>query len=181
MSRQTGLTLIELMIGVAIVAILLTVGAPAIQTVLEQNKVIAAVNEISNATRIARFTAVDQEETTILCPSANYKTCSSDWKQPKIVFADSNENGSRDDDEPLLIATDPISANLAVSGIAGSLSFFPDGSVSSAATITLCPPSGDVKAASAVLVSLFGRVAIAVDASGNDIKEGLDGSDLSCS
>lgn len=60
MSRQTGLTLIELMIGVAISAILLTVGAPAIQSVLQQNQVTAAVNDVSNAARIARFTAVDQ-------------------------------------------------------------------------------------------------------------------------
>lgn len=180
MSRQTGLTLIELMIGVAISAILLTVGAPAIQSVLQQNQVTAAVNDVSNAARIARFTAVDQEVNTILCPSANYKICSGDWHLAKIVFADRNDNGSRDDNEPLLIATDPVKSGLDIAGTSGGLTFAPDGSVSHAATIKLCPPSGNADAASAVLVSLYGRVAVAADSSGNGIKEDLAGSDLSC-
>jgi len=181
MSRQTGLTLIELMIGVAIVAILLTVGAPAIQTVLEQNKVIATVNDISNAARTARFTAIDTEETTLVCPSADYKSCSGDWRQAKIVFVDSNGNGSRDDAEPLISSSDPVSSGVNISGHTGALVFSPDGSVSNAVTIKLCPASGDAKSASAVLISLYGRVAVAVDNSGNGIKEDLAGADLTCS
>ena len=76
MNAHKGLSLIELMITVAIMALLITVGAPAMQSVLQQNRVIAAVNDISGAVRMARFTAIDQEQTTLLCPTSDYKNCS---------------------------------------------------------------------------------------------------------
>lgn len=180
MNAQKGLSLIELMITVAIMALLITVGAPAMQSVLQQNRVIAAVNDISGAVRMARFTAIDQEQTTLLCPTSDYKNCSNDWTQAKIVFMDANLNGARDNDEPLILSTDPLGTGLGLDGVSGTLTFAADGSVSNAVTIKICPSSKDAKAASAVLVTLYGRVSVAADASVNGIKEDLNGSDLSC-
>ncbi|MEG3766164.1 GspH/FimT family pseudopilin [Alteromonas sp. 14N.309.X.WAT.G.H12] len=180
MKNNTGLSLIELMITVAIAAILLTVGAPGIQSILQQNRVIAAINDISSATRTARFTAIDQEQTTILCPTSDYETCGTDWSLAKMVFMDDNGNGNRDTDETLLLSTDPLGSGLEISGISQALSFTSDGSVSTAATITVCPASGDNTVASAVIVSLYGRVTIAKDSNNNGIKEDSSDNDLSC-
>lgn len=181
MTNNKGLSLIQLMITVAIMAILLTVGAPSMQSILQHNRVIAAVNEISSAARTARFTAIDQEETTIICPTSDYATCGTDWSLAKIVFADENANGKRDNNEPIILSTDPVGTGLVLSGISAPLTFTADGSVSLATTIKLCPTSGDNKAASAVLISLYGRVAVAVDENNNGIKEDINGSDLTCS
>ncbi|MBU2979094.1 GspH/FimT family pseudopilin [Alteromonas sp. C1M14] len=180
MKNNKGLSLIELMITVAIAAILLTVGAPGIQSILQQNRVIAATNDISSVIRTARFTAIDQEQLTILCPTSDYDACGTDWTLAKMVFIDANSNGSRDANETLIQSTDPLGSGLEIAGIKTALSFSPDGSVSTAATITLCPASGDATAASAVIVSLYGRVAVAKDSNNNGIKEDSSGSDLSC-
>ncbi|WP_218352664.1 GspH/FimT family pseudopilin [Alteromonas lipotrueiana] len=180
MLKQRGLTLVELMITVAIVAILMTVGAPGISSMLQQNQVIADINNISSVARAARFTAVDEGTEVILCPTKDYKKCKNNWKEAKMAFIDENGNGELDENDILIAATEPLSDSNKVKGISGSLVFGPDGSVSKQATIEICPSSKDNKSASALLISLYGRLAVATDSDNNGIKEDADGADLSC-
>ncbi|MBU3021868.1 GspH/FimT family pseudopilin [Aestuariibacter sp. A3R04] len=181
MHYSKGLSLIELMIAVAISAILLTVGAPSLQTLLQQNRVIAATNDISSAARTARFQAIDREQTVIFCSTADYANCSSDWSLAKMVFVDIDDDGGRDVNEQLILATDPTGSGIDVVGIGNAVIFTPDGSVSQSGTVVICPSSGDVKSASAVLISLFGRIAVATDSDNNGVKEDINGNDLTCS
>lgn len=181
MHNSKGLSLLELMITVAIAAILLTIGAPSLQTLLQQNRVIAAVNDISSAARSARFHAIDKEQTIVLCATSNYTACSTDWTQAKMVFVDTDDNSARDANEQLLMATDPTGSGIEITGIGNAVIFTPDGSVSQSGSIIVCPSSGNVKSASAVLISLYGRIAVATDSNNNGVKEDIDGTDLTCS
>ncbi len=97
------------------------------------------------------------------------------------VFVDTNGNGSRDNSEALIIASDPLNSANAIYGVTGSLSFDEQGAISTSATITLCPKDNDDDYASALLLSLYGRISVAVDSDGDGKKEDLDGNALSCS
>ncbi|GGW86060.1 GspH/FimT family pseudopilin [Alteromonas halophila] len=176
-----GLTLLEMLITLAISAILLTVVAPNVQSILAANRVTSDINNISALTQQARFSAINEQQTILLCPTTNYSNCTSSWANAKMIFADSNGNGSRDNSEPLIATTDPLSKTNRLSGISGSLTFEENGGISRAATITICPSGGEAKDASALLLSLYGRVVVANDSNNDGIKEDSDGDDLSCS
>ena len=180
-SKQTGLTLLEMLVAVAVLAIILTTVAPGIQNILIKNRITADLNNLSAVAQRARFTAVDEQTNVVLCPTANYTACTNNWRDAKMVFIDVNGNSTRDNNEELIVASDPLNAANTVYGISGSLVFNEQGGIDNAATITLCPNGGDTDYASALLLSLYGRISVAVDSDGDGTKEDLAGNDLTCS
>lgn len=181
MSNQRGLTLLEMLVAVAILAIILTTVAPGIQSILIKNRITSDLNNLSAVVQRARFSAVDEQTTVLLCPTENYTSCASSWRNAKMVFIDANGNGSRDSNEPLIVAGDPLNKANSIFGITGSLTFDEQGGIDKAATITLCPNDNDANYASALLLSLFGRISVAVDSDNNGKKEDLEGNELTCS
>ncbi|CAI4153348.1 Type IV fimbrial biogenesis protein FimT [Alteromonas macleodii] len=181
MSRQQGLTLLEMLVAVAILAIILTTVAPGIQNIVIKNRITSDLNNLSAVVQRARFSAVDEQTNVVLCPTQNYTACTSSWRNAKMVFIDANGNGGRDNNEVLIVASDPLSNANTISGITGSLIFDEQGGIDRAATITLCPNNNDTNYASALLLSLYGRISVAVDSDDNGKKEDLEGNELSCS
>nr|WP_269468701.1 GspH/FimT family protein [Alteromonas sp. ASW11-130] len=161
-------------------AILITVVSPNVQTILVQNRIVADINNLSAAIKHARFTAVNEQTDVTLCPTTNYSTCTTSWAQAKMVFIDSNNNGQRDNEEPIVISTDPVSAQNTISGAIGSVLFSASGGTDLNTTVTICPDSGDASLASALIVTLYGRVTTAKDNDGNGVKEDHTGSALTC-
>lgn len=178
--RQQGVTLLEMLIAMAIIAILLTVVSPNIQTILNKNRITADINEMSAIIQYARFSAIDQNAATTVCPSSNFATCSTNWNQPKIVFVDSNSNGDRDANEDLIRSTEATSAQQYFSGPATSLEFTDAGATNMLATFKLCPLSNDVSIARSVNVNQQGRTRISTDSDNDGIHEDANGTNLVC-
>jgi len=175
-----GVTLLELLIGLAIVSILLTAVAPNVQSILISNRIAADINGLSSLMRFAKHTAVNEQTTVIICATSNYTACSGDWDDAKMVFIDSNSNGQRDASETLLASGDASAKNTTLSGIDAPFSFAPDGSAEQAVTLTVCPESGGNTYARALLITLFGRISVSVDDDGDGIAEDSTGTALSC-
>lgn len=64
-----GFTLIELMVTVAVLAILTAVAAPSMVDFMRRNQVTSQSNEFLGALRLARATAISQSRFISLCPS----------------------------------------------------------------------------------------------------------------
>jgi len=94
MKKNSGFTLIELMITVSIVAILLTVGVPSLKTFMQGNQLIASTNELVSAIHVARSEAIKLNSKVSICSSSNGTSCSgsSSWKEGWIVFVDADGN-----------------------------------------------------------------------------------------
>lgn len=178
---QKGLTLIEMLITLAIAAIILTVVAPSVQTIIAKNRTTSEINELSGIIQFARFTAIDQTSTTLVCPAGNYSTCTTNWNEPKIVFIDSNGNGSRDTAEPLLLSSTGIASSNTMTGPTAPIQFFDSGATNANVSIKVCPNSNDAKLARSININTQGRVRISIDSNKNDIYEDTDGDELSCS
>lgn len=178
---QKGMTLLEMLVALAVVAIVLTVVAPNVQTIVAKNRTTSEINELSGIIQFARFTAIDQSSTAIVCPSANYASCGTNWNLPKIVFVDNNANNVRDTSEPLLMSTTAITSNNSMTGPASPIVFYDSGAANDSASIKICPNNNDAKLARSINVNAQGRVRVSVDSNNNDIFEDTEGDELSCS
>jgi type IV fimbrial biogenesis protein FimT len=69
---QSGLTLIELMVAVAVLAILLSIGIPSFQSLVAQNRATSAANELQSTLQFARSTAIAQARPVTVCAATNF-------------------------------------------------------------------------------------------------------------
>jgi type IV fimbrial biogenesis protein FimT len=102
-NRAQGMTLIELLTAVLVVAILMGLAVPSFREFTQNNRTIAATNELVTALNLARSEALRRATTTVVCASANQATCSGSttWTPGWIAFVDRNNNGVVDANELL--------------------------------------------------------------------------------
>lgn len=93
-----GFTVVELMVVVAIIAVLLVFGVPSYKAVTTQNRMAGEINDLASDIALARSAAIKQGLTVTICPSANPNatpaaaapSCSNstEWNTGWIVFID---------------------------------------------------------------------------------------------
>jgi type IV fimbrial biogenesis protein FimT len=92
--RSKGFTLVELMIVIALVAILTALALPSFQSSLRSNRVATAANEMMASIALARSEAVRNARGSGLCTSANGANCGGTWDDGWIVWIDDDANGT---------------------------------------------------------------------------------------
>ena len=168
-NRQTGLTLIELVIALAIVAVVTAfatrMASAAINASRTSNSVMSLYAALTRARSAAATTGVD----VVLCPSADGNGCTSGyhWEKGWIAFAATHAGSDRTADEPILLRQPalPPRVHLITSPGRTRIRFQPSGSnAGSNATFTFCDGRG-AKAASAYAMANNGGLRAAdVDA-----------------
>ncbi|MBS0514620.1 MAG: GspH/FimT family pseudopilin [Proteobacteria bacterium] len=160
-ANQLGITLIELIFTLAIVAVLASLSAPALGNLIQRSHARNAHDMLVGSLSLARTSSVSTHREVIVCPSNDHATCSDGiwWQHGWIVFEDANQNNHRDEDEPLLEVVDS-QPGIAIATSSGRkfVRYRPDGSASGTdLTYTICDRRGAGEAA-AVIVSNPGRV-----------------------
>lgn len=180
MKQQKGMTLIELMISVSIVAIILAFVTPSAESILIKNRMVAEINETSSMIQYARHYAIDEQAQVIVCPSTDHSACSTNWNAPKIVFIDDDNNGSRGNDEPLLVTIAATSDTSLMTNTSDIIIFSETGEANLATELLLCHKDGAAKYARSLSVTLQGRVKMSRDSDKNGVNENAAGTELSC-
>jgi type IV fimbrial biogenesis protein FimT len=103
-SPWQGFTLIELVITIAIAAILMAIAIPGYQYVITDNRMSAEVNDMLGAMQYARAEAVKEGSDVVVCSTANGTSCSGSatWQTGWIVFSDPDNNGTLEAGETIL-------------------------------------------------------------------------------
>jgi type IV fimbrial biogenesis protein FimT len=101
--RSQGMTLIELMVAITIVAILAAIAIPSFRRFTAENRTIAATNDLVTALNLARSEALRRSGNTVVCTSSDQANCSgsTSWADGWIVFSDRNRNDTVDAGELL--------------------------------------------------------------------------------
>lgn len=168
-AASAGITLLELIFALAIGAIVLGAGAPALQTFVLDSRRTADVNAFVTAVQLARSEAAKRGRPVVLCGSADLVTCAAEYTRGWLVFVDEDDSRppQRSLDEPLLLAYRP-----AIEGTIESnrevYEFRPFQRRSTNGTVTFCDRRG-AAAARAVIISYTGRPRVAATGPGRPL------------
>jgi type IV fimbrial biogenesis protein FimT len=99
--RAEGFTLMELMITIAVGAILLVLAVPNFVTALQKDRIGSAADQLYVSLAEARGEAVKRRRSVRVCPSADSASCRNDgdWSDGWLIFQDDDADGSPDASE----------------------------------------------------------------------------------
>lgn len=156
-----GFTLVELLVTMAVAAILLTVAVPNFQMFVLNSRMASQANDLITAFNMARSEAVKRAASVTVCASSNGTTCTGTWAQGWIVR---NAAGT------------PIRAQEALGGastltgganVASTITFTSNGrttipatATTASTTLTLCPPSPASVQGRAIQIERTGRTRV---------------------
>lgn len=94
---EKGVTLIELLVALSVLAILLTVGVPSLAGFVSSQKLDSTVQLLKDSYSQARFEAVTRQQSVILCPlDLSAGSCGNDWSEGLLSYLDLNGDNSFD-------------------------------------------------------------------------------------
>ncbi|QTN29281.1 GspH/FimT family pseudopilin [Rhodoferax sp. AJA081-3] len=130
--RLRGFTIIELMITVAILAVLLALAAPSFQAMIASSRLTTATNDLIAAFAQARSNAIKVGNRTTVCMSADGASCTDTggWHQGWISFVDTTRSGTSaavDTGETVATIYPPLPAGIVVNGNLPYISYSADG------------------------------------------------------
>ena len=103
-AQLAAFTLVELVVTMAVAAILLTIAIPSFQTVIQNSRIATQANSLLTDLNYARSEALRRNLNVGICASNDGATCGgANWGLGRIVFADSNGNGALDAGEALRV------------------------------------------------------------------------------
>ena len=179
----SGATLIELLISLAIIAILLGATSPAWHYLVQQSRADSAQQQLRKAIYRTRSAAIYTKKIVSLCPYGE-TACAQDWNLGAMIFTDKNNNGIIDDNDQLLEKIDWNIKNFKLSWRASArknhLRYSPSGMARAFGRFTLCENSSDLSLARTIVVNRQGRLRQYHDRDGDGIVEDIDGRQPDC-
>ncbi|MCY1502555.1 type II secretion system protein H [compost metagenome] len=138
--KSTGFTLIELMVVIAIVAILASVSAPNFRNLILDNRLSNTTNLMLGMLQLARSEAVMQRTTISVCAANDAKSACADstnWSNGALLMSGST----------VLKVINPVSTEVTITSSASKVEYQPDGTTT-AGTISISdarPASRQIK------------------------------------
>ncbi|MBN0989053.1 GspH/FimT family pseudopilin [Amphritea pacifica] len=163
--KQRGFTLIELIVTIAVAAILIAVGIPSFSDFIKRGQITEQRDTLYASLMLARSEAVNRGSSVSVCATSNQASCNIagagtvSWATGWLVFTDPDEDGVVDSDETVMKVMSAIGGGNSVKWDDGRLiTYDNEGRSSSAGTFTFCDASKDVSYARAVIISSSGRI-----------------------
>lgn len=149
--KAGGLTLIELMITLAILAVTVTAAAPAMQQLVHGSALRTQASRLLDAINLARSEAVLRNIPVTLCPStmavSGQPTCAGRFADGWIVFTNRNRDGVVDaESDEVIRAFEALPTGYSLTNLAGTraasdpITYLPDGSSRRNLSLLVCSP-----------------------------------------
>ncbi len=180
-----GYTLLELLLVVAVGAILASLAMPGLGRAVQANAAALVMNDLARLLGMARALAVHNGTSVTLCPSASGSTCGGEWAAGMLLFTDANRDRVIDANDQLAQVVGPVATagTLRLRSFPNRqyLQFTPLGFTHRQnGNFTWCPAGGRPELAQQLIFSQSGRTRFARDSDGDGLREGANGQALPC-
>ncbi|MCL7714196.1 GspH/FimT family pseudopilin [Stenotrophomonas mori] len=135
-SAEQGFTLVELMVTIAVLAIIASIAVPSMRSLIAANRISATATELVTGVQLARSEATRRNAQVTLCPSVDGQACANqtDWSR-WIVTGRDNSSG-----EVEVLRAFSVPAGMQVDGPVGGIRFRASGMPAAPASLTVCLP-----------------------------------------
>jgi type IV fimbrial biogenesis protein FimT len=113
-----GVTLIEAMVTLAVIAVVLAIGIPAVRDIVATNRMSGAVNDVVTSLHLSRAEAGRRSAQSVMCATTAWDSPAATCENGNlidgwIVFIDDNpRNSARDAGEAIILGHEPIGAGI---------------------------------------------------------------------
>ena len=160
--KLSGLSLIELLVTLSIFVILIATSAPVLKTLIVNNRVATAADELYGSIMLARSEAIKRRHPVALCSTVDNRTCdeaNTGWQSGWLVFTDAAKDDLLNDDDVLLRRVSGQAQLLSIVWNRGfSLGFNSQGQTSKAGTFKVCDQTGSSPESITIVISMAGRM-----------------------
>ena len=133
--QQAGVTMIELMIVIAIAAILASIAAPSFSDFINNTRLTSTMSQLTSDLNRARSEAIKRNSWVLVCVRSSNTACGAgtDWANGWLVCQDSSDDGTNNCDSGTAANPNPITVHQAINtsftltGSADSIRFNPNG------------------------------------------------------
>ncbi|WP_417350129.1 GspH/FimT family pseudopilin [Ferrimonas sp.] len=157
---EQGLTLVELMIALAVAAILLLWGAPSMRSLYAESRAEAKIHALYHDLTQARHLALSYQAMVTLCPLSPSNQCNGQWGQGYQIFVDGLPLQRLGSDDLVVVSRNGIhSADyLKYSATVNAIRFDPEGFTGQNGSFYYCSNQLLVSHPMKVVISRTGRV-----------------------
>lgn len=163
-ASMQGVTLLELITAVTVLAVLVGLGVPSFINASRSNQIAAEANNLTTSLNLARSEAMKRGVRVSLCPAiADHTDCSDEpaWSNGWLIFSDDfGDAGVLDENDVILQDSTPVTVGVAIASPALDLTFMPDATVISAAIFTLSKQGCGKDQGRVVAVQASGRIGL---------------------
>ena len=163
MKKNSGFTLLELMVTMAVVGIVFAIGIPSMNTFIQNDRLVTQINTLVGHLSYARSEAVKRSQQVAVCVSSNTTSCTggNNWENGWIIYVDIDGDGSFTAGEEVLRAQQQLDGDntLSAATIGTQVTYDYRGFVDAASvgSFSLCDDRGAAYG-KAVSISPTGRV-----------------------
>lgn len=184
-THRRGFTLLELLVALAMAAIIMGFAVPGMQTLVENYQTKSALNDLRAGIHLARHTAINKNTNVIICPKqGNVCGPRNTWHTGALIFEDRDNNRAHSDGDVMVAQLNPITSGQIFWRAFRSRSYLQfTGSGLTAwqnGHLLYCPNNGEPDQARQLILNVAGRTYPSQDRDGNGIHEDARGRDLQC-
>lgn len=116
MRKRCGFSLFESTISIILAALLLCIGVPSLNQIVQNNRLISQTDALVASLKLAHQASMTHHATVTVCASDNQTSCdnSESWQSGWIVFTDAGQPGVVDGSDEILQVSNPVEHGMAL-------------------------------------------------------------------
>ncbi|XPF96069.1 GspH/FimT family pseudopilin [Colwellia sp. RE-S-Sl-9] len=181
--KQKAFTLVELLVGIAVISIVAMIALPSLNTFVVNMRVDNQITELHRLLLIARNASVNSGQNVVICPLVA-NTCTNDWTKEISVFINTSNDSSLDlPSDEIIRVKSALNNNDKFQYSGGAfLTYNALGNLTTSTagdTFSYCP-NGVTDASRGIIISASGRAYISQDNNNDGVDEDRDNNTITC-